>query len=121
MAGWLANALEYGPGLYDVSHVKQWCIAREMQLWLAWDDAAGKIVAAAVTQIVQHPLKKIIAIPLIGGTRWQDWWWMHKAIGEGAKTLHGCVEMHGYARDGWLKPCLKDGWRKSYTFITKAL
>ncbi len=104
-----------------MSHVKQWCLDREMQLWTAWDEAAGKMVAAAVTQIVQHPLKKIIAIPLIGGTRWQDWWWMHKAIGEGAKTLHGCVEMHGYARDGWLKPCLRDGWAKQYTFITRQL
>ena len=118
---WLAAALEHGPGLYDISHVKQWCIDREMQLWIAWDADAEKIVAAAVTQIIKYPLKTALTILLIGGTRLKDWWWMHKTIGEGAKALHGCVEMHGYARDGWLKPCLADGWLKSYTFITRPL
>lgn len=92
-----------------------------MKLWIAWDDDKHEIVAAAVTEILRYPLKTVVSLPLIGGTRWQDWWDMHKRICEDAKERYGCVEMHGYARDGWLRPCLKDGWRKVYTFISRPI
>lgn len=76
----------------------------ETQLWIAWDVLEEGITGAVATEIItdpKHPDKLFMAIPLVGGDKWNKWgdamWNTLKAWGRSK----GCTHALGYGRKGW--------------------
>lgn len=76
------------------------------QLWIAWDREEGKCIGAILTEVTLnrgHPDKVLLEIPLVGGTRWNEWgdeiWNLLKAWGR----AQGCTHVVAYGRKGWMR------------------
>jgi hypothetical protein len=113
----LRKAIRFADGVMTEATVYEALLSRDMQLWTAWDDDG--LEAAAVTQIVCYPGKKVAAIPLIGGRRRNDWL-CFQPVFEAWARQNGCDALEGYARPGWLR-VLSDDWRHCWTVIRKDL
>lgn len=117
VAGDLRRAIKRADGGFTEETVYAALLSRDMQLWTAWQD--GELQAAAVTQIVIYPGKKVAAIPLIGGRKRNDWLSFQPQFEEWAKA-NGCDSLEGYARPGWLR-VLSNDWRHCWTVIRRDL
>jgi len=97
----LARAWLKGPQVagYEPADIPALCAQGLMQLWTV-DDAEAGTVAAAVTQIVQYPRRKVLEIVAIGGdgsARWGEE--LHRALVAFARE-HGCSHVRAYTRPG---------------------
>lgn len=117
VVGELRRAIKRADGVMTEETVYEALLSRDMQLWTAWQD--GELQAAAVTQIVSYPGKKVAAIPLIGGRKRNDWLLFQPQFEEWARA-NGCDALEGYARPGWLR-VLSNDWRHCWTVIRRDL
>ena len=113
----LRKAIARSDGNLTEEGVLQACCYRDMQLWTAWDGL--DLEAAAVTQIICYPGRKVASIPLIGGRKRNDWLCFQPQFEEWARA-NGCDALEGYARPGWLR-VLSDDWRHCWTVIRRDL
>lgn len=101
---------------YDIDDVYQRALAKDCQVW-AWVES-GQITACFVTEIIIRPKRKILTVPLIGGSGLKVWRrGVDETLGEYGK-YHGCEYMEGYARKGWLR-ILKNWFTVSTTIRRK--
>lgn len=114
VAPMLQRALDKSQHDYDLDYVYNSIVCRDMQLWV-WIEA-GKIEAAAVTQIIDHPLKRICAMPLIGGRFMRHWLGSEDQFIAWAKA-QGCTQIEGYCRDGWIR--ILKNWKKAWTTMRR--
>lgn len=91
-------------GKYTETSLYRRIMRGETQLWIAWDLHEECITGAAATEIItddKHPDKLFMAIPLVGGDKWNKWgdamWNTLKAWGRSK----GCTHALGYGRKGW--------------------
>lgn len=112
----LEPAIKRADGQVCLEDVYRQLIDRDMQLFTAWE--RDELQAAAVTQIICYPRRKVLAIPFIGGRKRGDWLSFQPVFEAWAKEK-GCDALEGYARPGWLR-ALKD-WRHCWTVIRKDL
>ncbi len=112
----LRRAIKRSDGAMTEEHVIKCLLNRDMQLWTAWDN--GELEAAAVTQIIVYPGRKVAGIPLIGGRKRNDWLVFQPLFEEWARA-NGCDALEGYARPGWLR--VLTGWRHCWTVIRRDL
>lgn len=112
----LAPAVVRADGQIEIDDVYQQLITRDMQLFTAWDGT--DCLAAAVTQIICYPRRKVLGIPFIGGRKRGDWLSFQPVFEAWARDK-GCDALEGYARPGWLR-VLRD-WRHCWTVIRKDL
>jgi hypothetical protein len=117
VASALRKAIKRADGVLTEQSVYEALLSRDMQLWTAWDGL--DLEAAAVTQIVIYPGKKVAAIPLIGGSKRNDWLCFQPQFEEWARA-NGCDALEGYARPGWLRVLTGD-WRHCWTVIRRDL
>lgn len=82
------------------------------QLWYSERD--DEIEAMLITQILQHPRKKILALPFIAGVNRDNWLPFKDTICRFARS-NGCVELEGYFRPGWLRVLKGTGWDFNWT------
>jgi len=87
---------------YDTDYVLEQVKNHMMQCWIAHED--DKITAVFITQIVQHPKRKLLTIPYVGAINgtiktWIDAMDTFKAF---AKEKD-CEAIRGWGRKGWEK------------------
>lgn len=71
--------------------------------WVLWVSVRnGKIEALAVTEILQHPQKKMCAVRIMTGEDYANWIGLESGIADWAKSI-GCDGMEAIARKGWAK------------------
>jgi hypothetical protein len=91
--------------------------ARDLQLWVAWHDAA---VALAVTEIVRHPRKTCCRIRFCTGRDRKSWQPYIATIEQWAKA-NGCAAMELIARPGWSRFLRRHGYAATHIFCEKEL
>jgi len=86
----------------DTSDILEWCKSGAMQCWVAHED--GEIVAAAVTEILVYPKRKVLGIPYLGARKQtiRGWKKFDKVLREFAKE-NDCSAWRGGGREGWVK------------------
>jgi hypothetical protein len=95
----LATSIDMAAGRYLPEDVLQFCEAGNLQLWLIAID--NKIVAAAVTEIVIYPRKKVVRVAFAGGSMAKQW---AHALDEKLEAFGrhwGCTATEAAARRGW--------------------
>ncbi len=105
-------------GKYESSDVYEAIKAKDMQLWIAFDDEG--LCAILVTQIICFPRKKVLRLVFTAGERFEDWLHLFDEIKNFAKH-HGCESVEGYGRPGWEKKSKPLGFQKIHTIFTLPL
>ena len=95
----LSKAIEYSDGKETIENLYQRVRARDMQLWVVF---SYEMEAALVTRIDQHPAKKVLSIPYLGGTG-ADRWLDNLGIIEDFAKAQGCEAVEIMGRKGWQK------------------
>lgn len=75
---------------------------RRMQCWIAHKD--GKILVAAITQILCYPQRKVLGVPFVGAEKgFLDDWLIHMETLKDYGREKGCGAVRIWGRKGWLK------------------
>ena len=115
----LLGALKKNIPLWNTDDILEAVMKDEMQLWIAYDDDAEKLLGAVITQINIYPRAKLVNVFLLGGNNirmWKDK--MAEKIEKFARE-EGCFYLQSIGRKGWL-PLFPDMIETS-TVIVKIL
>lgn len=110
----IEEALEHGGGTHTLGDVLQGVVAGDFQMWTAEG-------AACVTEIIQHPRKRVLAFWLAGGdlqVLMTDIEPRARAWGE----AQGCDLFLGFAADrpGWARALQQYGYRPGWRVFRRA-
>jgi hypothetical protein len=109
---WIEAALDRCGGTHIFEDIVQGVLTGNMQLWPAED-------AAAITEIVVFPRKKILNIFLAGGNM-DTIVDMNESAAAFAKA-NGCDALTIAGRRGWARVLLDHGWSAQFTTLTKEI
>lgn len=112
------SALSYSYGERDLSHVIMDLMEGTKQIWMLSDDTEFK--STVVTQIVEHPGKKICELIYLGGDDMLDMIPELTAVEDWAKE-NGCSDFHAIGRPGWERVLKKHGYSKRYVTVGREL
>lgn len=109
---WIEAALEYTGGTHDYEDIVQGCYEARMQLWPAER-------AAAITEVIVYPRKKVLHVFLAGGEMKQ----LLDMIADAAEwgRQHGCEAMTMAGRSGWERVLGAEGWRPVFRVMERAI
>jgi len=96
----LSEAIKTARGRLTIDDLKRFLISKDLVLWVSLRDK--KIEAMAVTEIIQHPRKKMCFVRLMTGEDYANWVHLEQGIAGWAKSI-GCDGMEAIARKGWAK------------------
>lgn len=102
--GMLENAItRAADGKYLAEDVLEMLRAKEMQLWLGYDQEGAAL--AVVTQILIYPRKRSLLLFAVAGRngRMKKHWWRFLPLLEAFAREKDCQSIEGYGRKGWLK------------------
>lgn len=94
----LAESIAMSRGRYEPRDVLEFCENGQMQLWLM---ATDKIAAAAVTEIVNYPRKRVVRVVFAGGSLAKEWCDEFDAALEAFGRSWGCSATEASGRRGW--------------------
>lgn len=116
MKPWIKNAIDR-TGFYDISDVERGINEGSYFLW------PGE-KAAAITEVITYPNGKALNV-FAGGGDSNESLAEFMDVFEPELTrfaeLKNCRWIMGYGRAGWEKPCIKAGYKKVWTVMTKEL
>lgn len=107
---WIEGALEYSGGTHDFDDIVEGVKSGMMQFWPASD-------AAAITEIVTFPKKKVLNIFLAGGN--MDTIVDMNESAEHFAQLNGCSGMTIAGRKGWSRVLKQKGYSEAFTILRK--
>lgn len=85
----IEDALSHGPRTHSTDDIYKAIIATDFQLWVATDEE-GKVCGCVVTEIQQHPSRRLLFIVLVAGKNakaWMSGWYLI----ENWARAHGCT------------------------------
>lgn len=96
----LGAAVKSARGRIELDDVKRFLESKDLVLWVSIRNK--KIEALAVTEVVQHPRKKMCVVRIMTGEDYANWVHLEEGIANWAKSI-GCHGMEAIARKGWSK------------------
>jgi len=107
---WIEAALEYSGGTHDFDDIVEAVKLGAMQFWPAED-------AAAITEIITFPKKKVLHIFLAGGN--MDTIVDMNASAEYFAKMNGCSGLTIAGRKGWAKVLKETGYSEAFVTLKK--
>lgn len=92
--------------------------SKAAQVWTAEQD--DEILSVFLTQVTDHPKRKVCSIIICTGHDFQQWVQFTKTIEEWAKS-NGCTHMKHDARKGWERILKPYGYQSTHVVLEKAL
>jgi len=128
---YIEEGLDRANGERSLEQVYAQLLAGQLALWIAIGYASKKdkkesIMGAMITQLIQYPNTRVLALPYIGSKPHTIHKWFGPAWGDDSPILEyakatGCSRIEGYARDGWLKYIEPIGFKKAYITVQKEI
>jgi hypothetical protein len=115
--GYLEGAAKYTYGRFSVDDIKDCITDYDYQLWIAFED--DKIYGAVVTEIVQYPRCKMLAMQFTGGIELKKWKDPMLSLLKRWARDNGCDKIESPGRPGWARVFKNDGYEAK--FITYEL
>jgi hypothetical protein len=94
----LGEAVKSANGRLELADVRKFLIEKDLVLWVSLRNK--KIEALAVTEILQHPRKKMCMVRVLTGKDYANWVGLEEGIAKWAESI-GCHGMEAIARKGW--------------------
>jgi hypothetical protein len=115
---YLKPAVDLSDGRWDLEYVIAGLVTGRQNLWVA-ADAEKKIIAAATTEVVDYPMKRMLTMHFIGGEDFDSWYTlMLEGMSKFAKDA-GCAGIECVARGGFWKWFKEDGFSKTSVFYER--
>lgn len=95
----LLAVIPYARGRMQISDVLQACYTGKSQLWMVSTEE-GEVLAAAVTEIVAYPRRRVCSLFLLGGCEMDRWTYLIDELEAWAKE-QGCHVLEIQGRKGW--------------------
>jgi hypothetical protein len=92
--------------------------AGRAQLWIVWD--GNEIIAAATTELIQMPSKKVCVLGSCAGRDLRKWDHFLADLEAFAKR-EGCDRLRIYGRPGWKRILARNGYQAPWDVLEKAL
>lgn len=112
--GYMEGAARYTYGRFTADDIKQDLLTKDQQLWIAYKD--GAIHGAVVTEILQYPRLRVLAMHFVGGHNVPECKPPVMALIKKFAKDHGCDIIESYGRKGWAKVFEKDGFKQRFMF-----
>ena len=112
--GFAERCAIYTYGRFTAKDMLEGLLTKDQQLWIAFDGKA--IHGFWVTEVVEYPQIKVLALHFVGGRRFKEW------LPDGFPKLQkfakelGCSKMESYGRPGWEKMWQDHGYKKQFVF-----
>jgi hypothetical protein len=118
----LASIAERGRGIYSVSDLCRAIANEEFQLWIVTRLRVGEraIVAAGLTELVNHPGMRVCRLIAWTGEGHEDWLHLLDDIEAWARQA-GARRMIPIARPGWKKALKQRGYSETHVVLEKDL
>ncbi len=117
--GCLQRTIEQDQGKIQFTHVLDYLVAGEWQLWAIKEQ--GSWLAAATTSIEDYPRYKTLAINLVGGRHMRRWLPDFAKAMEAFGRAQGCATLEGYGREAWGRALQRYGWNPALTVFERKL
>lgn len=107
----LQPAIDRADGRISADTVLQGLISRTHLLWLVSDE--DNIAAALTTRVAKYPLKQMLVVECLGGSRMKEW------VAGVSDTLQHFAKDYGldgiemFGRAGWARSLKPYGWKHS--------
>lgn len=107
----LQPAIDRADGRISADTVLQGLTSRTHLLWLV--SRGDELAAAFTTRVAQYPLKSMLVIECLGGSRLKEW------AARTTETLQNFAKDYGldgiemFGRDGWVRALKPYGWKHS--------
>ena len=112
-------AANKGQAEMTTEDIYKFCKEAKMQLWVIFDEE-DIIQAAATTEIVNYPAKKVCRVVTLGGNNFEEWVNYLSVIEEWALTKN-CKAMETFCRKGFIKKLENYGYQENYVVLGKEL
>lgn len=93
--------------------------SKAAQLWTMQKE--GEVIAAVVTQVTEHPSRKVCSVIICTGTGMAEWVEHSLLSIEKWAASNGCTHMKHDARMGWQKVLKPFGYQATHVILEKAL
>lgn len=114
----IEEALIAGDPDVGTEDIHTYLLNSDMQLWTAVDE--GKIIAAAVTQIIIFPRNKIGQVTLGAGIRMEEWMHYMQVFEQWFKSM-GCTRIELLGRPGWSRAMKQYGFTPESLVVRKKI
>lgn len=114
----IQSALDHGNGERTVDDIAIELIEGTKQLWMY--SSEDELLGTVLTEIIQHPQKKVCQITHLGGESMMDIINDIQEIEAWAK-LNDCSDIQVIGRRGWIKALQGYGYKERYITIGKQL
>lgn len=111
----IQKAIDRSQGEMTVEDVAKFIAERDMQLWVA--EKNGRVSAAFVTSIANHPRLRVLRIVLCGGEGLGEWRDAAQAQFEKFAKANGCRQLDIIGRRGWGRAL--EGWQEAYVVFRR--
>lgn len=119
VASALRRACERSDGRYAIGDVFAALLRRDMQLWIAVDEASeDPVEAVCITEMIAYPREKRCGVVFCAG-RNPGRWLHHLESIEGWARAQGCAAVELQGRPGWER--LLKGWDKTHVLLRKRI
>ena len=112
----IKRALDHTFGEITHDDVRQFCMSRDMQLWMIYR-SDKRMVGAGTTQIVPYPQKLACRIVTLAGTDFDAWREEAHAIIQAWAKSQGCNCMEVYTRKGFVPRMKEMGYMHRYSVM----
>ena len=121
--GHVADALEHADGEMEIEDVLRYVLGGNWILWTVVDD--HKIIASAVTEVVEYPRLRALRVITLGGRNMKKWLPEILTVWEQHAKEIGCHRLEASGRKGWSRASAKamndNGFRESMRVTVKDL
>jgi len=109
---YLEGAAQYTHGRFTASNIYDRIVEDGYILWVAFEDDV--ILGAVVTNVLDYPQKKVLAMPYCGGVELHRWKDPMLALLRKFAAQVGCQAIEATARKGWAKVFKDDGYKEQW-------
>jgi len=106
---------KYTYGRYTAEDMRKQAISdKAIQLWVPFDK--DDVYGFYVTEIVDYPQMRALAMHFIGGTRFKEWQFVGWPILQKFARDNNCKVIESYGRPGWKKMWQGYGYETQFIF-----
>lgn len=113
----LARAIPYASGRFSLRDVFESLLEARQLLWVAYDDADKKIVAALTTRTAKYARRSALVVECCGGARLKDWMQVATETFQNYARDAGLEPIEMYGRPGWARALKPAGWRQKLVVL----
>jgi len=117
---WVTEALTKGKADETPEEILDRLLRAKQQLWLAWDETAGRARGICITELFDSARGKACNLSVVAGEEFKTWQYLTAAVMAFARE-HGCSRLEASGRKGWERHAKADGWQHLRTILEMRL